>query len=189
MFARFWLCYLTTIRYARAGSFYECFILRAVRLSNKLLGQGYVNELLKSSLRKFYIRNIISRILHDILEDDHIQWHPPLIRHYSNFDPFTELALITEFDFLSNSEGFPSNICNRCGMPTEDTYSFRHLVLSHFGLACVLMLRQMSPELVLFPDIWVSNIPRYFYFTLLRLLEVELPTTIRIKVNRWACEL
>ena len=30
------------IRYARACFSYECFILRAVRLSNKLLGQGYV---------------------------------------------------------------------------------------------------------------------------------------------------
>ena len=32
------------IRYAMACSSYECFILRAVRLSNKLLGQGYVKE-------------------------------------------------------------------------------------------------------------------------------------------------
>ena len=39
------------IRYARARSSYECFILRAVRLSNKLLGQGYVKERLRSSLR------------------------------------------------------------------------------------------------------------------------------------------
>ena len=30
------------IRYARACSSYECFILRAARLSSKLLGQGYV---------------------------------------------------------------------------------------------------------------------------------------------------
>ena len=42
------------IRYARACSSYECFILRAARLSSKLLGQGYVRERLKSSLRKFY---------------------------------------------------------------------------------------------------------------------------------------
>ena len=39
------------IRYARACSSYECFILRAMRPSNKLLGQGYVKERLKSSLR------------------------------------------------------------------------------------------------------------------------------------------
>ena len=70
------------IRYARASSSYECFILRAVRLSNKLLGQGYVKERLRSSLRKFYGRYgdlikqyevPLSRMLHDILDDDHLQ--------------------------------------------------------------------------------------------------------------------
>ena len=82
------------IRYARASSSYECFILRAVRLSNKLLGQGYVKERLRSSLRKFYGRYgdlikqyevPLSQMLHDILDDDHLQWHPLLIRHYTNF--------------------------------------------------------------------------------------------------------
>ena len=82
------------IRYARASSSYECFILR---LSNKLLGQGYVKERLRSSLRKFYGRYgdlikqygvPISRMLHDILDDGHLQWHPPLIRHYTNFWPY-----------------------------------------------------------------------------------------------------
>ena len=70
------------IRYARASSFHECFILRAVHLSNKLLGQGYVKERLRSSLRKFYGRYgdlikqyevPLSRMLHDILDDDHLQ--------------------------------------------------------------------------------------------------------------------
>ena len=70
------------IRYARACSSYECFILRAMRLSNKLLGQGYVKERLKSSLRKFYGRYgdltkqyevPLSRMLNDILDDDHVQ--------------------------------------------------------------------------------------------------------------------
>ena len=85
------------IRYARACSSYECFILRAVRLSNKLLGQGYVKERLRSSLRKLYGRYgdlikqyevHLSRMLHDILDDGHLQWHPPLIRHYTNFWPY-----------------------------------------------------------------------------------------------------
>ena len=70
------------IRYARACSSYECFILRAARLSSKLLGQGYVMERLKSSLRKFYGRygDLIKhyevslfQMLHDILGHDHIQ--------------------------------------------------------------------------------------------------------------------
>ena len=43
------------IRYARACSSYECFILRARRLSNKLLEQGYLQERLKSSLKKFLV--------------------------------------------------------------------------------------------------------------------------------------
>ena len=70
------------IRYARACSSYECFILRAARLSSKLLGQGYVRERLKSSLRNFYgqcgdlIKHYevsFSQMLYDILGHDHIQ--------------------------------------------------------------------------------------------------------------------
>ena len=49
------------------------------------------------------------------------------------FDPMTDLDLTTEFDFLPNCERFPKNICNGCGMPTEDAYSSRHLVLSLVG--------------------------------------------------------
>ena len=51
------------IRYARACSSYECFILRAAQLSSKLLGQGYVMELLKSSLRKLVDMGISSNIM------------------------------------------------------------------------------------------------------------------------------
>ena len=38
----------------------------------------------------------LSRMLHDILEHDHMQWHPPLIRHYTNWRLVTELVFITE---------------------------------------------------------------------------------------------
>ena len=95
---------------------YECFILRTVRLFNKLLGQGYVKERLRSSLGKFYgwygdlIKQYevpLSRMLHHTLDDDHLQWHPPLIRHYTNFALITDLDLITEFDSLPNCERFP----------------------------------------------------------------------------------
>ena len=67
------------IRYARACSSYECFVLRARRLSSKLLKQGYLVERLKSSLRKFYGRYgdliqqyevSLSRMLNDILTLD-----------------------------------------------------------------------------------------------------------------------
>ena len=64
------------IRYSRACSSYECFILRARRLSRKLLKQGYLAERLKSSFRKFSGRYgdliqqyevSLSRMLNDIL--------------------------------------------------------------------------------------------------------------------------
>ena len=45
-------------------------------------------------------------MIHDILEDGHLQLHTPLIRQYTNFDPITDLDLITEFDVLPNCERF-----------------------------------------------------------------------------------
>ena len=58
---------------------YDCFILRARRLSSKLLKQGYLVERFKSSFRKFYCRYgdlieqygvTLSRMLNDILTLD-----------------------------------------------------------------------------------------------------------------------
>ena len=103
------------IRYARACSSYKCFILKAMRLSNKLRGQGYVKERLKSTLRKFYGRYgdltkqyeaPLSRMLHDILDDDHIQWHSPLIGHYTNFWPLLIWTLLPNLT-LPNCARFP----------------------------------------------------------------------------------
>ena len=84
---------LQFIWYARACSSYECFILRARRLSSKLLKQEYLMERLKSSFRKFYGRygDLIrkyevscSRMLGDILTLDH-QW----LHNRSDFPPIS----------------------------------------------------------------------------------------------------
>ena len=161
------------IRYARACSSYECFILRAVRLSNKLLGQEYVKERLESSLRKFYGRYgdltkqcevPLSRMLYDILDDDHIQWQPPLIRHYTNFWPLLIWTLLPILTFYLTVQGFHRTYamgpaCQQRTLTPSDTWYCPTL-----GFACVLMSRPISPELVLFPNFWISNIPRYFSF-------------------------
>ena len=74
-------------------SSYECFVLRARRLSSKLLKQGYLAERLKSSFRKFYGRYgdviqqyevSLSRMLNDILILDQ-QWLP----NHSDFPPIS----------------------------------------------------------------------------------------------------
>ena len=58
------------------------------------LGQGYVREHLKSSLKKIFgrcgdlIKHFevpLSKMLHDILGHGHLQWNPSLIKHYTNF--------------------------------------------------------------------------------------------------------
>ena len=40
-----------------------------------------------------------SRMLHDILDDDHIQWHTPLIGHYTNFWPLLIWTLLPNLTF------------------------------------------------------------------------------------------
>ena len=97
------------IRYARACSF---------RLSSKLLGQGYVMERLKSSLRKFYGRYwdlikhyevSLSHMLLDILGHDHIyvQWHPQLLRHYTNLRTYHRTGLYYRFYLIAKFWRFP----------------------------------------------------------------------------------
>ena len=58
---------------------------------------------------------------------------PSLVRTLHQFFTINDPDLITEFDFLSNCARFPWNICNGCGIPTEEAYSSGHLVMSHFG--------------------------------------------------------
>ena len=105
------------IRYARACSSYECFILRARRLPSKLLKQGYLVERLKSSFRKFYGRYgdlveqywvTLSRMLNDILTLDQ-QWPP----YQSDFPPIS-WPLYRAWP-SPNYDWFPWSICNGCG--------------------------------------------------------------------------
>ena len=105
------------IRYARACFSYECFILRARRLSSKLLKQGYLVERFKSSFRKFYGRYgdliqqyevTLSRMLNNILTLDQ-QW----LTDRWDFPP-TSWPLYRTWP-SPNYEGFPWRISNGCG--------------------------------------------------------------------------
>ena len=100
------------IRYSRACSSYECFILRARRLSSKLLKQGYLAERLKSSFRKFYGRYgdliqqyevSLSRMLNDILILDQ-QWLPDILILDQQWLPD---ILILDQQWRPNQSDFP----------------------------------------------------------------------------------
>ena len=155
------------IQYARACSSYECFILRAVRLSCKLLGQGYVNERLKLSLGKFYgrYRDLIkhydvplSQMLHDILEHDHIQWHPPLIKHFTKSWPCYRIGPYYRFwryyliPWVSIGE--------RMWLANRERLLLRIYYCPIWEFICSnveTILSWPSPSL---RNFWVSNIPR-----------------------------
>ena len=113
-----------------------------MRLSNKLLGQGYVKERLKSSLRKFYgrYRDLtkqyevpFSLTLHDTSDDDHIQWHPPLIGHHTNFWLLLIWTLLPNLTFNLIVQGFHRTYTTGAACQHGDAYSSGHLVLSYFG--------------------------------------------------------
>ena len=129
------------IRYARACSSYECFILRAVRLSNKLLRQGYIKERLKSSLRKFYGRyGDLTKQYVVPLSRMWSFWRMTIYTFSDNlhwwditqiFDPLLIWTLLPNLTFYLIVWGFHRTFATVCGMPIEDAYSSGHLVLSH----------------------------------------------------------
>ena len=123
-------------------------------LSNKLLGQGYVKERLKSSLRKFYGRYgdltkqyevPLSRMLHDILDDDHIHWHPPLIGHYTNFWPLLIWTLLPNLTFYLIVQGFPRTYATSAACQQRTLTPSGNLVLSHLGFAFVHQTKTSLP--------------------------------------------
>ena len=118
IFAGLWSFISQLIRYARTCSSYECFILRARRLSSKLHKPGYLMERFKSSFRKCDCRYgdliqqyevSLSWMLNDILTLDQLQWlpnrsyFPPILWPWYRAWP------------SPNYEWFPLSICKECG--------------------------------------------------------------------------
>ena len=81
----------------------------------------------------------LSRMLHDILDDDHIQWYPPLIGHYTNFWPLLMKTFLPNLIFYLIVQGFHRTYatgatCQQRTLTPPDTWSCPTL-----GLACVLL--------------------------------------------------
>ena len=133
------------------------------------------------------MRPPLSRILHDILDDDHIQWHPPLIGHYTSFWPLLIWTLLQNSTFYLIVQGFHRHrayatgaACQQRTLTSPDTWSCPTL-----GLASVLMSRPIYPELVLFPDFWISNTPRYFSFALFLLKILRNASQLEKALQYW----
>ena len=67
-------------------------------------------------------------LLHDILDDDHIQWHPPLIGYYTNFWPLLIWTLLLNLTFYLSVQGFHRTYatgaaCQQRTLTPPDTWS------------------------------------------------------------------
>ena len=153
------------IRYARACSSYECFILRARRLSSKLLKQGYLAERLKSSFRKFYGRYgdlveqygvTLSRMLNDILTLTNSDF--PTDKTFHQFhDLYTELDL---HRIMSGFHGaFATGVASQQGTLTLPDTWFRP---PFWDLLMLQLLRPNSSNLPCLTRLFTSNTPWYF---------------------------
>ena len=140
------------IRYARACFSFECFILRARRLSSKLLKQGYLVERLKSSFWKYNGRYgdliqqyevSLKQMLIGILILDQ-QWLPT----NQTFHQFHDHD--TDFDLHWIMSGFHGAIamadaCQQGTLTLPDTW-FRPSIL---GLACAQIVETRFLELAM----------------------------------------
>ena len=121
-------------------------------------------------------------MLHDILGHDHIQWHPQLIRHYSNLRTYYRTGLFF-YRFWPYYQILEVSI----EQPTEDADSSGHVVLSHLGLKFVLMLRPFFPELAMSTDLLSFEHPSVLLFCLTnKLMIIILIQTCIIYLIRYA---
>ena len=162
-------------RNAWACSAYECFVLRALRLSNKLLllcqwtfeivfkfGKSIVNTGIFSN----NMWSPPSGLLHVILEDNRMQWHPPVIRHYINLWPCYRTR--PSLTFYPIAGGFHNN-CNGCDMPTAGAYSYKQMALFSLEHVCSNVETNLS-HICLVSWLWDSSLPLYFYLIQVTLL-------------------
>ena len=112
---------------------------------------------LSQILQTLWIMTICSDTLHWSYWSD-ITWTRNLL---------AELDLIADIDLITKIRDVSVEYLQRMRLqPTEDANSSKHLVLSHLGLAFVPMLRPVSPELLIFPDIEVRTSVGLFWFEL-----------------------
>ena len=117
-----------------------------------------------------------------ILSNNMISPSPHCVGRPDAKTPFT-LLLIPNSTFYLIARGFhrPFAMGVACQLKTStppDTWSCPTL-----GLACALVLTVISPELVLFSDLLVSNIPRYFCF----IWYIRFTIDLRVQMLRIPC--
>ena len=118
------------IRYARACSSTECFILRSRRLSSKLFKQEYLVERLKRHLGRFMVdTGILFSNMKSPSRECWMTFWPLTNSDFPTDQTFHQFNdLYTEFDLHRIMSGIHGAFC----MPAGNAYPSGHLVLSPF---------------------------------------------------------
>ena len=154
------------IQYTSACSSYACFILRALRLSYKVLEQRYVLDLLKSSLMKFYGRYGDLIKYYEVVPLQNDVWHfwiwPCAVTSSINQD-FHWIVILWRYYWLWPyyqiqvwfRRTFATGAASQQRTPTPpDTWSFPICSIVETILSCACHVS----------GLWISNISRYFFF-------------------------
>ena len=105
-FASLWLFSSQLILYSRTCFSNEWFILRAVRLSCKILGQGCVRKRLKSLLRSFIVDSGIASIIMN-LAPPNVTWYCGTWIVFSKMNyTITSAFVHTQVSFINNACSF-----------------------------------------------------------------------------------
>ena len=98
-------------------------------------------------------------MLHEILDDDHIQWHPPLIGHYTNFWPLLIWTLLPNLTFYLIVQGFHRTYATGAACQQRTLTPSGHLILSHLGFAFVPSNRNHTTYLWRLPN--MTYLPKF----------------------------
>ena len=126
----------------------------------------------------------LSQMLHDILGHDHVQWHPQLIRHYTNLRTYYQTdTLLPILTLLPNFGGFHRTL-QRVRLANRGCLLLRTPGPVPFG-TCICSNVE---------TFWVLNIPRYFYFACLVLWQWKVRLIVQchnespIGLYKWTLE-
>ena len=139
------LCFQCNIRFYRVlfSCLYHTFMIQQVscwvcrgNVWNRLSGISMFDMETSSNMMKFP-----SLMLHGILWHDHIQWHPPLLRHFTKSSPYYRTRIYTDFGLVTKFQEASIDRLQRVRLTNR---GWLQLVLSNLRLAFVLILRPIS---------------------------------------------
>ena len=108
----------------------------------------------------------ISKLLHEILGHDHIQWHPQLVRHYTNLhvEPYNRTGPYNGIrPYYPISGGFRRTL-QRVWLANRGQFLFSTPGLVSCGICICFNVETIFPRTCHVSELHILNIPRHLSF-------------------------